>query len=185
MSQRTRGTVLMECTLVLPILVSVIFAIVQFALIWYAHLMTHYAAYNAARAAIVYNPDDYSTGGVFFADKGPCWKAAVETLAWVSASVGEGGMPIPGWGVVPNSPQIARQVRINVAESHLDEDTSPAIRMKVEFDFPLHVPFIGHTIAKFCEPYRGDCLTLHAYATVPKPWSTVRFPRLSGGNEER
>ena len=45
MSQRTRGTVLMECTLVLPILVSVIFAIVQFALIWYAHLMTHYAAY--------------------------------------------------------------------------------------------------------------------------------------------
>ena len=45
------GTVLMECVLVLPLLTLLIFSIVQFALIWYAQIMTHYAAYNAARAA--------------------------------------------------------------------------------------------------------------------------------------
>ena len=178
-----QGTVLMECVLVLPILTAMIFAIVQFALVWNAHLMTHYAAYNAARAALVYNPSDYSENGVFFSAKGPCWKAAVETLAWVSSSVGDGGMPISGWGTVPSSSQISNQVRINTAESLLDSDSMPVIRMKVEFDFPLHVPFIGHVIAKCADPSRSDAITLHAYSAVPKPWSTVRYPKIPAASD--
>ena len=178
------GTVLMECVLVLPILISMIFAIAQFALIWYAHLMTHYAAFNAARAAVVHNPDDYSAVGVFFEDRGPCWMAAVETLAWVSSSAGSGGMRVPGWGIVSSSSRIGSQVRVSAAESLVDTDERPVVRMKVEFDFPLHVPVIGHTIAKMVsDPYRGDFITLHAYSAVPKPWSTARFPRLPGGDE--
>ena len=86
------GTVLMETVLVLPLLMTFMFAIVQFALVWYAQLMTHYAAYNAARAALVYHPSEYretengTVSSKFREKSGVCWQAAVRTLASVSFS---------------------------------------------------------------------------------------------------
>lgn len=104
---KRRGTVLMECLLALPLLVTLIFSIVQFSLIWYAQLMTHYAAYNAARAALVYHPAEYrvTEGGQvqerFRTDSGVCWSAAVRTLASVSfspeADADAASVTVPGW----------------------------------------------------------------------------------------
>jgi len=170
-----RGTVLMECVLVLPLLTALIFAVVQFSLIWYAQIMTHYAAYNAARAALVYHPGEYrgtnSQGQVeFFRTKGPCWEAACRTLAWVSSSpawdatsLGTAGsaLGVSGWWAteggkyapIPNSSHIENQVRIIGREDDnaLSDETwdPPVVKVCVEFDFPLHVPVIGRMLAYF------------------------------------
>ena len=209
--QRCRvGTVLMECVLVLPLLTLLIFAVVQFSLIWYAQLMTHYAAYNAARAALVYNPAEYSENGVFYDSKGPCWEAAVTTLSWLSSSVdgGSGSVHamIPNWGMVPNSSHIENQVRIDKRESAEGGAKEPCVKVRLTFDYPLHVPVIGKMISYMLntsgdedmwsptgwtpDPGRyaateaaahpvmkSDYIRLHAYCVMPKPWATTCFHR--------
>ena len=157
------GTVLMECVLVLPLLTLLIFAIVQFALIWYAQIMTHYAAYNAARAALVYHPGEYrkvENGQIsdeFLKTSGVCWEAACRTLAWVSMSPDGGGtgFGIPGWwkqgnGYAPilASSHVQNQVRIVPSQS-IEMTNAPAVKVSVAFDFPLYVPVIGRMIAYF------------------------------------
>lgn len=161
-----RGTVLMECVLVLPLLTLLIFSIVQFALIWYAQIMTHYAAYNAARAALVYHPGEYSEyseddkreQAKFLQNSGVCYDAACRTLAWVSSSPDDNGggtqySTIPGWwplrsGIIPSSSYIENQVRISAKES-FEMTNAPAVQVTVEFACPLHVPVIGKMIAYF------------------------------------
>jgi len=214
-----RGTVLMECVLVLPILTLLVFAIVQFSLIWYAQIMTHYAAYNAARAALVYHPGEYRVTDAkdnvtqkFKQTSGVCWEAACRTLAWVGNAPdgGESSFTVPGWwqgGAIPNSSHIRRQVRIIAAECSegLDKN-APAVKVAVEFDFPLHVPVIGRMLAYFDkidrpsrwdvagwnpdpagiaeldsslhESMKTDFVRLKAVAMMPKLWHTSRFPRL-------
>ena len=215
------GTVLMECVLVLPLLTLLIFTIVQFALIWYAQIMTHYAAYNAARAALVYHPGEYTETNkygktIFQTTTGVCHDAAMRTLAWVSASPdgGKGAVGIFGWSAIPSSSHISDQVRIDAYESKdgivADDDSDyslPAVKVKVYFDYPLHVPVIGSMLAYFFNteeksPSRWDVTgwvpsqegvaiaeskrhktmgvdvaTLHAYCVLPKPWTTKRFGR--------
>lgn len=101
------GTVLMEAVLCLPLLLFLVTGIVQFSRIWEAKLLTRHAAYNAARAALVYNVADYGKtnrlGQIeFFARSGAAWAAAVNTLAWKSATFDSAGgahdFPFPGFG---------------------------------------------------------------------------------------
>lgn len=217
------GTVLMECVLVLPLLTLLIFTIVQFALIWYAQIMTHYAAYNAARAALVYHPGEYRISDDkknitdrFKPQSGPCWSAACRTLAWVSSSPpwdkdslgGEDGSvyAIPGWyASIPNSAHIERQVRI-LPES-IEMTNAPVVKVTIEFDYPLHVPVVGHMVAYIAnleEQYpssyeiwgwapdaageaeakkavhdsmRVDFIRLKATAILPKLWRTSHYAR--------
>lgn len=158
-SAMRHGTVLMECVLVLPLLTLLIFAIVQFALIWYAQIMTHYAAYNAARAALVYHPGEYtetkSNGEVKFLEKsGVCWEAACQTLAWVSSSTTGGGPTVQGWfadnnGRIPFASATPYQVSILPDQCAENYKGMPAVKVSVAFDYPLHVPVIGRMIAYF------------------------------------
>ena len=176
-----RGTVLMETVLVLPILTLLIFAIAQFAYIWYAQIMTHYAAYNAARAALVYNPSQYSNGNDLMQTSGPCWNAAVQSLSWVSASTDSterSNLTITGHLQVPGSSYIKSQVR--VSGQSLESSSNPIVCVRVEFDCPLHVPVIGRILAAFSggrHPTMGcDYVTLHADCIMNKPWRTDHYP---------
>ncbi len=212
----------MEFVLVMPMLLLFIFAIVQFALIWYAQIMTHYAAYNAARAALVYHPGEYCVTdekGIvtdeFSTTNGVCWEAACRTLAWVSNSPegGASGLGIPGWWPegegykpIPYSSHIQNQVRI-VKEESLELTNAPAVKVSVEFDFPLCVPVIGRMLAYFTHieetrpshwevsgwspdsagyaeldtflhpTMQLDYITLKGTMLLPKPWSSRRFAR--------
>lgn len=202
------GTVLMECVLVLPLLTLLIFAIVQFALIWYAQIMTHYAAYNAARAALVYNPAEYSKDGVFLQRSGVCWRAAVQSLSWVASSPSEeSDFRIPGLTAGPlYASKVEQQVRIS--PQSFEGTVDPVVAIQVEFDYPLHVPVIGHMLSYFthaadsrseleiwgwkpdaqgellvqsvtsAHPLAGEYVTLHANCVLPKPWQTTRFARI-------
>ncbi|MGN0833640.1 MAG: TadE/TadG family type IV pilus assembly protein [Kiritimatiellia bacterium] len=203
-----RGTVLMETLLTLPLLAALAFAIVQFSLVWYAQLMTHYAAFNAARAALVYNPSEYRTNVngvvVFKTSSGPCWQAAVRTLAPVSFSPAGGSSKLTAGGwffpdadgnpthLLPYASHIGAQVRLLAHDTDAsygeDGDTQSLaceegggyVKVCVEFDFPLVVPVIGKMLAYF--QHVGD--PGYGGATPADDWQVTGWHAPSTGNEK-
>ncbi len=57
--QNRRGQALVESAIVIPLMTFIILGVVQLAMIQHARLMTEYAAFNAARAGIVWNADRF------------------------------------------------------------------------------------------------------------------------------
>lgn len=134
------GSVLMEAVVCLPLLLLLVSGIWQFARIWEARFFTWLAAYNAARATLVYNPRDYAwrlstenkrkVGGgaddgeavssgdadkwIFYEERGVAWLAAVNTLAWISQTEGDEDTwyPFPRFKSIPYSTRIKEQVRV-------------------------------------------------------------------------
>ena len=154
--QDDNGTALMEFVLVMPIFFFMIFCTIQLSLVCIAKQMVHYAAYSAARAAIVYNPDDYCfEDGTFRMSGGPVHRAACTALAWMGQLPTAGDadsqpLQIPGWGPVPGSGFI-----INMPQVAIDDQNScflqdiPAVKVTVQFEYPLKIPFAGPLIAYF------------------------------------
>ena len=83
--QSEDGTALMECALVMPLLVFLIFMLIQLSLVCMARQVVHYAAYSAARATLVYHPNEF--GGmvgeefVFYEKRGVAFQAACQAIA--------------------------------------------------------------------------------------------------------
>ncbi len=187
-----RGTVLMESIMVLPLLLLLISGIFQFSRFWQARLLTRYAAFNAARAALVYNPVHYRSGNTFHAREGMCWLAAVETLSWMSASPNSGNYQIPGYGLVPNSTAIRSQVYL-VPEGCTEQNGW--VKVTVAFQFPtLFAVFDatamypgedgdGGSIAQLTDVANYPHFTLVESCILPKPWTTEMFP--TTGKAER
>lgn len=157
-----KGSVLMECVLVMPILLFLILGIVQFSQIIVAKLLTHYAAYSAARAAIVYHPDDYrDAGGKFYPSSGPLHQAACIALARLGAAGDSAALKndiaIPGWGAIEGSGKVFDRVRISGRDyseasdvKDLENTTQvPAVEVTVTFEFPLLIPYAGCIIGMF------------------------------------
>ncbi len=191
-----RGSVLMESVLVLPLLLMLMTGIFQFARFWQARLLTKYAAFNAARAALVYNPLHYRIpaddpgphAGEFRTAEGVCWLAAVDTLAWVSATSGWFNFRVPGYGTLPKSARIQNQVRI-VPDGCAEENGW--VKVTVAFDFPtIFCVFDTKRMRKgarlsYSEPmarlrdveiYRT--FTFEETCLLPKPWTTERYPHV-------
>ena len=214
------GTVLMEAVLCLPLLLFLVTGLVQFARIWEAKLMTRHAAYNAARATLVYNVDEYATtnkeGKVIFKTHGGiAWLAAVNTLAWKSATshatLGtDANHAFPGFEGegnyrIESSAFIRDQVRIVQPQSW---ESNGLVRVTVQFDFPLlfsifalgsmwgdpegrddigpgsDVPLVHDTSLDTKPRTAWNREIPHIRLTegyvMPKPWSTKRYPRVSG-----
>ena len=157
MKKNDRGSVLLEFIIVMPVLLLLIFGTVQFALILMAKQLTQYAAFNAARAAIVYNPKDYrvpnsSGGGGFFESSGPVHEAAVTSLAFFGFSGGKEAnkVEVPGWGKIPGSANIRNQVSIGSDSMDLMEAQQiPAVKVTVIFRFPMLIPYAAEVIGYF------------------------------------
>jgi hypothetical protein len=188
----------METVICLPLILMLLTGIVQFARIWEARLFTRHAAYNAARAALVYNPADYggSNGGKSFkfnSNSGPVWLAAVNTLAWKSHTSDANGRSLPGVGdgYFPNSGSIEQQVRIVPGACF---ESNGVVKVTVQFAFPLIFPIFdvnsvrgdsmapddvgGLVFDPLLDPWHT--ITLTESCILPKPWSTAWYPRLSG-----
>ena len=190
----------MEAVLCLPLLLFLVTGIVQFARIWEARLLVQYAAYNAARAALVYNPADYgyvSEPGrfLFHPRQGPVWQAAVNTLAWRSATEnGSDNLLFPGFAganAVPNSSAIWWQTTVHMGRSW---ESNGMVCVTINFQLPLLFSIFDPSLltpterAVEGEDGEKDPLTsLNDFATfsltesciLPKPWSTDLYPRLS------
>ncbi|MBO4512782.1 MAG: pilus assembly protein [Victivallales bacterium] len=198
-----RGTALMEFVLVMPIFVFMIFCIIQLSLVCMAKQLTHYAAYSAARAAIVYNPQEYSSEGKFYPNKGVVHRAACTALSWLGQLPGgPDKLQIPGWGAVPGSGYIGQQVCIDSARSEILTDV-PAVKVTVAFRYPLHIPFAGNIIGYFNGGGKAEgnwdivgmlptdmpeklndnkiaktpCFLMRETCILPMPWDNNMFPR--------
>ena len=197
------GTALMEFVLVMPIFVFMVFCIIQLSLVCMAKQLTHYAAYSAARAAIVYHPSEYSSDGVFHTDRGVVHRAACTALSWLGQLPGgPDRLNVPGWGEVPGSGYISQQVAIEPENSEILKDV-PAVKVTVAFRFPLHIPFAGNIIGYFNGggsaegnwdlvgflpkdmPSRLNgnkiadtpCFLMRETCIMPMPWDNKMFPR--------
>ena len=212
------GTVLMEAVLCLPLLLFLVTGIVQFARLWEAKLLTKHAAYNAARAALVSNDADYGYRDprgriVFNTHGGAVWLAAVNTLAWKSATFstkGDGAdYGFPGFegdsGFRADSSAFIRdQVRVVSSQSW---ESNGMVRVTVAFRFPLLFsvfalgsvqghedgdddlrPLVHDTALDTRPRSSWDAGIPHfrlvESCVMPKPWSTRFYPRV-GANEAR
>lgn len=197
--RRNAGTVLMEAVLCLPLLLLLVTGIVQFARIWETRLFVQYAAYNAARAALVYNPFEYAdSSGHFRERRGPVFQAAVNTLAWKSATENSAAANVwfPGFAPgsrAPDSGNVWHQVHVSPVASW---ESNGLVCVSVRFDMPLLFKvfdpswmFPAIRAGEEADPLAGldsDATGLFPIAEaciLPKPWSTSLYPLLA--DEER
>ena len=184
------GTVLMESILVLPLLLMLITGIFQFARFWQARLLTRYAAFNAARATLVYNPEHYRSGNSFKEGDGVCWQAAVETLAWLSSTPDSDNYWLPGYGSVPHSSRIREQVRI-IPKGCTEENGW--VKVTVAFYFPTLFAVFDATAmhpdgdgggkgpAELTDVAKYPHFTFVESCILPKPWTTEMYPTIGKG----
>ncbi len=138
------GTVMLEFVLAFPLILALMLGCMQFAHIWMGRQVVHYAAFCAARAALVCEKDEY---------KKAAQQAAEQVCAWVvnGMSAGEQDKKIPGWGEIPGSGGVGRKTRVKV------EDAGPwNVKATVEHDFALIFPVAGAMIGWLANPWERN-----------------------------
>ena len=133
---------MLEFVLAFPIVLTLFLACLQFAHIWMAKQVVHYAAFCAARAALVSTEGEWPLVGK---------RAAEQVCAWVvqGKTAGEPDKQIPGWGVIPGSGGVARKTRL----TSLNKVGRWNIEATVEHDFALITPWVGPIIAWGMNPW--------------------------------
>jgi len=162
--------------------------VVQMAQIWTARMVTHYAAFCAARATLVANDTEAHQKAL---------DAAKQVCAWVAFDDdGANGGNVPGWGDIPHSAGLDKRVRARVMEG--GTVGAPWLKgVEVEFDFNLLIPVAGTMIGYLSRnatgqsdykpvmgwtgehhhgAYSGPYITLKETVWLPKPYSTARYP---------
>jgi len=182
------GSLLVEFVFALPLLFILIMGVVQLAQIWTARMVTHYAAFCAARATLVANDS---------AAQAKALDAAKQVCAWMAFDHdGADGGNVPGWGNIPNSAGLNKRVRVRVIEG--STVGAPWLKgAEVQFDFNLLIPVAGTMLGYLSRHevgntsyelvsgwtgeydhgnYRGPFITLKETVWLPKPYSTRRYP---------
>ena len=130
-----RGSVLMETVIVMPVLLLLIFGVIQFAHIWTARQMVAYAAFCATRAAMVVPPGEQEKTAL---------NAAEVALSWMNMADGdqdENTVKIPGWGEVVGSACSRDRVAVKVEKG--GEGDEEVAQVEVTFKFPLLIPVMA------------------------------------------
>ena len=161
----SRGSILMETVIVLPLLVALIFGALQMAHIHAARQVVSYAAYAAARATL---PVEEKL------EKDEAEKAARRVLCWLVA------MPDPDAGAVKD-----RILEFDLKRNGYDRE------VELKFAFPLVMPLAAQIIAfrmdphdfsseksagghistrNFGDAFEGPHLILHERMSIHKPY---------------
>lgn len=135
-----RGSIMMETVLVMPLLLLLIFGILQFAQIWMARQLVVYAAACSARAMTVVLPEEQADAADKAAKLALSWLCLVED----GSESGNAGVEVPGWGRIPGSRSVDRRVRTSVLLNGRrydgTDDANPVVGVTVSFRFPLLIP---------------------------------------------
>ena len=179
LQRRIRGSVLMEFVLVMPILITLIMLVLQFAQAWTARQIVSYAAFCAARATLCVTPAEQPSAAR---------KAARQSLAWINIFGGgrNSMVSVPGWGQIPESDSIDKQGRLDVSLNQLSDSwyiqnlagKKPVVAsVTVSYKFPLVIPIAGRLMSSDFltgEPY--PYIQFRETGVVPLPYSTANFP---------
>lgn len=183
----TRGAVMLETVILLPVILIIIFYLLQMIFVLLAKEVTYYAAYCGARAALVYNPADYADTNRVGSGGGVVGEAACTVLSWISQSV-EGSEPLKiaaseGDYEVPRSENIRNQVSVKIEEGlslpYSEEELKklnieklkepfPIVRVTVTFKCPLLIPLGGRIFAGLANsPFQSEAKdTVSTFAEV-------------------
>ena len=183
----TRGAVMLETVILLPVILIIVFYLLQMIFVLLAKEVTYYAAYCGARAALVYNPADYADTNRVGSGGGVVGEAACTVLSWISQSV-EGSEPLKiaasdGDYEVPRSENIRNQVSVKIMEGlslpYSEEELKklnieklkeafPIVRVTVTFKCPLLIPLGGRIFAGLANsPFQSEAKdTVSTFAEV-------------------
>lgn len=183
----TRGAVMLETVILLPVILIIVFYLLQMIFVLLAKEVTYYAAYCGARAALVYNPADYADTNRVGSGGGVVGEAACTVLSWISQSV-EGSEPLKiaaseGDYEVPRSENIRNQVSVKIVEGltlpYGEEELKklnieklkepfPIVRVTVTFKCPLLIPLGGRIFAGLANsPFQSEAKdTVSTFAEV-------------------
>lgn len=159
------ASMMMEAVIILPVLVMLIFAIIQFANVLMVQQLVEYAAYCGVRATLTCNVVQAS---------GQAKEAAMRVLAPVSLSKedagGDSGSHVyPGWGKLKGTKDISDQVDVELSPSPYISDAMKYVGCKVTFKYPLLVPI------PFYRTTNG-VIRLEGKAVLPFRYSTLNYP---------
>ena len=135
------GSVMLEFVLAFPLVLTLILACMQFSHMWMAKQVVHYAAFCAARAALVCQQGEYQQAGQ---------QAAEQVCAWIvhGHASGEPDKKVPGWGVIPDSGGVARKTKVRI-----ENVGRWNVRATVTHDFALLFPLVGPMIGWGMNPW--------------------------------
>lgn len=178
---------MLETVILLPVILIIIFYLLQMIFVLLAKEVTYYAAYCGARAALVYNPADYADTNRVGSGGGVVGEAACTVLSWISQSV-EGSEPLKiaaseGDYEVPRSENIRNQVSVKIVEGltlpYGEEELKklnieklkepfPIVRVTVTFKCPLLIPLGGRIFAGLANsPFQSEAKdTVSTFAEV-------------------
>ncbi len=172
-----RGTAIVETVIALPILLVVIFGIIQFALIYEAKATLNHAALQAARAGAVQNaqPDairsGLARGLVPLYSPDPSVAGIVSTLARVNAELrstarvrilnptreafADFSEEVDGVREIPNDRLHARSTAIG-AQSGLNIQDANLLRVQITYGYELKVPIVNWFITRTLLALNGE-----------------------------
>jgi len=182
--QGERGQVIVEQAIILPMMVFLVLGIVQLTMIQQARIATEYAAYNAARAGIVYNGDkDMMTRAAFISliptmGRSDTWSAWFQTALIASikqaASSVIDGLDLPGLSGVqmvdveilePSDASIFDSGGSHLDKKQLDFDdyrTNVAeanlLSVQVRYYYEMRIPFANWMIQSMWLAQRAEIL---------------------------
>ncbi len=164
------GSIMLEFVIAFPVVLVLMLACIQIAHLLIARQVVHYAAFCAARSALVtvcntggptVDNDSWPTSGelreagqrfrVPPTSEAELWacKAAAQVCAWIS--MGDRGdepsVNIPDWGDIPQSGAAERKTQAYVTVANWN------VRADVEHDFALVVPIVGPIMAWGLNPW--------------------------------
>lgn len=135
---------MLEFVLAFPLILTLIMGCMQFAHLWMGRQVVHYAAFCAARAALVCEEGEWQNAGK---------QAAEQVCAWVvnGMSAGEVDKQVPGWGDISGSGGVARKTKVTI-----EKYGQWNVKATVEHDFALIMPIAGPMIGWLCNPWEGE-----------------------------
>ncbi len=157
---------MLEFVLCFPLILTLILGAAQFGHIWMARQVVSYAAYAAARAALVAEEGEYEEAGR---------QAAEQVCAWISVgqAAGEAERPIPGWGEIPGSGAADRKTQVTVEQ--LDDWN---IKATVSFDLALVMPIAGAVIGWGVNPLQWEERRADATGDRHRHRDSVQYPHI-------
>lgn len=174
------GQAIVEFVIVFPIQLLFTLGIMQLSLLYIAKQMTEYAAFQAARAALV-----YENGGQQKAQEAAAW--ALTPITKTSKSSEESGSEFKLDGsYIPGSKNAHAKTRVRISTK--GSFPEKVVTATVDYDYELIIPLIGNLLANpsvsflYLPPrggggpnaptqkYGSPHVTLHGYASLPRPW---------------
>jgi len=145
------GSIMVETVLAMPVLLVLITAAIQISHIWMARHIVHYAAFCAARAALVCEAGESVPAAEGESAPG-AERAAELATAWIVKGnrPNEQALNIPGWGDIPGSGAYYRKTGLVAPLVQTDCEN---VTVKVRHNFGMVVFLAGPIIGWLVNPW--------------------------------